>query len=117
LRAPFHASIFKYPSFNTIREFLVITTPRDQTAFRELLGTGTHWGIKIDYAVQPEPNGIAHALIIARSFLAGAPAALILRDNIFPGANLSSLLQSASARTHCATVFGYYVATANICCA
>jgi glucose-1-phosphate thymidylyltransferase len=92
-----------------IREFLVITTPRDQTAFRELLGTGAHWGIKIDYAVQPEPNGIAHALIIARSFLADAPAALILGDNIFHGANLSSLLQTASAQTQGATVFGYYV--------
>jgi glucose-1-phosphate thymidylyltransferase len=92
-----------------IREFLVITTPRDQTAFRELLGTGTNWGIKIDYAVQPEPNGIAHALIIAQSFLAGAPAALILGDNIFHGANLSTLLQSASAHTQGATVFGYYV--------
>jgi glucose-1-phosphate thymidylyltransferase len=92
-----------------IREFLVITTPRDQTAFRDLLGTGTNWGIKIDYAVQPEPNGIAHALIIARCFLAGAPAALILGDNIFHGANLSSLLQSASSDTQGATVFGYYV--------
>ncbi len=92
-----------------IREFLVITTPRDQTAFRDLLGTGEKWGISFEYAVQAEPNGIAQALIIAESFLAGAPSALILGDNIFYGANLSDLLQKASARTAGATVFGYYV--------
>ncbi len=92
-----------------IREFLVITTPRDQTAFRDLLGTGEKWGISFEYAVQAEPNGIAQALIIAESFLGGAPSALILGDNIFYGANLSDLLQKASARTAGATVFGYYV--------
>jgi len=92
-----------------IREFLVITTPRDVVAFRDLLGSGEKWGISFDYAVQPEPNGIAQALIIAESFLDGAPSALILGDNIFYGANLSDLLQSASARTEGATVFGYYV--------
>jgi glucose-1-phosphate thymidylyltransferase len=92
-----------------IREFLVITTPRDQTAFRDLLGTGEKWGISFAYAVQAEPNGIAQALIIAEPFLAGAPCALILGDNIFYGANLSELLQKASARTQGATVFGYYV--------
>lgn len=92
-----------------IWEFLIITTPRDQVAFRDLLGTGEKWGVKFEYAVQPEPNGIAQALIIAESFLAGAPSALILGDNIFYGANLSDLLQSASRRTDGATVFGYYV--------
>ena len=92
-----------------IREFLIITTPRDQVAFRELLGSGEKWGVQFAYEVQAEPNGIAQALIIAESFLAGAPSALILGDNIFYGANLSELLLSASDRTEGATVFGYYV--------
>jgi glucose-1-phosphate thymidylyltransferase len=92
-----------------IREFLVITTPRDQTAFRDLLGSGEKWGVQFEYAVQAEPKGIAQALIIAESFLAGAPSALILGDNIFYGANLSELLLSTSSRTTGATVFGYYV--------
>jgi glucose-1-phosphate thymidylyltransferase len=92
-----------------IREFLIITTPRDQTAFRELLGTGQQWGVSFEYAVQPQPKGIAQALIIAEGFLGGASSALILGDNIFYGANLSELLKSASARTEGATVFGYYV--------
>jgi glucose-1-phosphate thymidylyltransferase len=92
-----------------IREFLVITTPRDSVAFRDLLGDGTQWGLSFTYAVQAEPNGIAQALIIAEEFLAGAPSALILGDNIFYGANLYTLLQEASRRTRGATVFGYYV--------
>jgi glucose-1-phosphate thymidylyltransferase len=92
-----------------IREFLIITTPRDQTAFRDLLGTGEQWGVKFEFAVQALPNGIAQALIIAEEFLQGAPSALILGDNIFYGANLSELLQSASERLEGATVFGYYV--------
>jgi glucose-1-phosphate thymidylyltransferase len=92
-----------------IRDFLIITTPRDQTAFRELLGDGEQWGVRFEYAVQAQPNGIAQALIIAEPFLGGAPAALILGDNIFHGANLPELLQSASSRTEGATVFGYYV--------
>jgi len=92
-----------------IREFLIITTPRDQTAFRDLLGSGQQWGIRFEYAVQAQPNGIAQALIIAEPFLDGAPSALILGDNIFYGANLSELLKSASDRTAGATVFGYTV--------
>ena len=92
-----------------IREFLIITTPRDQTAFRDLLGSGEQWGVTFSYVVQAEPNGIAQALIIAEPFLDGAPCALILGDNIFYGANLPELLKTASARTHGATVFGYYV--------
>jgi glucose-1-phosphate thymidylyltransferase len=92
-----------------IREFLIITTPRDQTAFRDLLGTGEKWGVRFEYEVQAEPNGIAQALIIAEPFLDGAPSALILGDNIFYGANLSELLQTASKRATGATVFGYYV--------
>jgi glucose-1-phosphate thymidylyltransferase len=92
-----------------IREFLIITTPRDQTAFRDLLGDGSQWGLSFDYVVQQNPNGIAQALILAESFLSGAPSALILGDNIFYGANLTELLQSASKRESGATVFGYYV--------
>jgi glucose-1-phosphate thymidylyltransferase len=92
-----------------IREYLIITTPRDQTAFRELLGDGARWGISFEYAVQDQPKGIAQALTIAESFLAGAPSALILGDNIFYGANLNELLRTASERTEGATVFGYYV--------
>jgi glucose-1-phosphate thymidylyltransferase len=92
-----------------MRDFLIITTPRDQAAFRDLLGSGEKWGVHFTYAVQSEPNGIAQALIIAESFLGGAHSALILGDNIFYGANLSELLSSASQRTVGATVFGYYV--------
>jgi len=92
-----------------IREFLIVTTPRDQTAFRDLLANGEQWGISFEYAVQAEPKGIAQALIIAEPFLDGAPSALILGDNIFYGANLSELLQTASKRKAGATVLGYYV--------
>jgi glucose-1-phosphate thymidylyltransferase len=92
-----------------IREFLIITTPRDQTAFRDLLGTGSQWGLSFEYIIQETPNGIAQALSLAEAFLDGAPSALILGDNIFYGANLTSLLQAASRREAGATVFGYYV--------
>jgi glucose-1-phosphate thymidylyltransferase len=92
-----------------IREFLIITTPRDQIAFRDLLGDGLQWGVRFEYAVQAQPNGIAQALIIAEPFLDGAPSALILGDNIFYGANLPELLLTAAKRTEGATVFGYYV--------
>jgi glucose-1-phosphate thymidylyltransferase len=92
-----------------IREFLIITTPRDQGAFRELLGNGSQWGLLFDYVVQATPNGIAQALILAEVFLDGAPSALILGDNIFYGANLTEILQAATQREAGATVFGYYV--------
>ncbi len=92
-----------------IREFLIISTPRDRQAFQELLGDGSQWGLHFHYEVQPEPRGIAQALLIGEEFLDGAPSALILGDNIFYGQSLSALLQSAAVRTHGATVFGYYV--------
>jgi len=92
-----------------IREFLIISTPRDRQAFQELLGDGSQWGLDFRYEVQPEPRGIAQALLIGEEFLDGASSALILGDNIFYGQSLSALLQSAAARMHGATVFGYYV--------
>jgi glucose-1-phosphate thymidylyltransferase len=92
-----------------IREFLIITTPRDQASFRDLLGSGKQWGISFEFIVQDQPNGIAQALILGEKFLDGAPSALILGDNIFYGANLTGLLQSAAQRDTGATVFGYYV--------
>jgi len=92
-----------------IREYLIITTPRDQASFRDLLGSGAQWGLSFEYVVQANPNGIAQALILGEEFLDGAPSALILGDNIFYGAHLTALLQSAAQRGSGATVFGYYV--------
>ena len=92
-----------------IRDFLIITTPRDHAAFGELLGSGEQWGLSFQYAVQETPDGIAQALVLGEAFLDGAPSALILGDNIFYGANLTATLQAASSRESGATVFGYYV--------
>ena len=93
-----------------IREIMIITTPHDQSAFRQLLGDGSQWGIALDYAVQPEPAGIAQAFLIGADFLAGGPSALILGDNLYYGHGLAELLTRANARTAGATVFGYHVA-------
>lgn len=92
-----------------IREVLIITTPQDQAAFRRLLGDGLQWGMGIDYAVQPEPGGLAQAYLIGADFVRGEPSALVLGDNIFYGHGLGELLATADARTDGATVFGYYV--------
>jgi len=92
-----------------IREVLVINTPHEQALFQRLLGDGSQWGMKIEYAVQPSPDGLAQALLIARDWLAGAPSCLVLGDNIFHGDGLIELLRNAGARTHGATVFGYWV--------
>ncbi|MDD3155765.1 MAG: glucose-1-phosphate thymidylyltransferase RfbA [Victivallaceae bacterium] len=92
-----------------IRDILVITTPEDQASFVRLLGDGSGFGVNISYAVQPRPEGLAQAFLIGEKFLNGSPAALVLGDNIFYGANLSKLLARASARETGATVFGYYV--------
>ncbi|HEY6578464.1 MAG TPA: sugar phosphate nucleotidyltransferase, partial [Rhizomicrobium sp.] len=81
-----------------IRETLIITTPHDRPHFERLLGDGGQWGLKLSYATQPKPEGLAQAFVIGREFLAGEPAALILGDNIFHGAGLSDLLQKAAAR-------------------
>ena len=92
-----------------IREVLVINTPHEQALFQRLLGDGSRWGMKIEYAVQPSPDGLAQALLIGREFLAGAPSCLVLGDNIFYGHGLTELMQRASARESGATVFGYWV--------
>ena len=93
-----------------IRDVLVITTPHEQAPFVNLLGDGSQWGLCIDYAVQPQPNGLAQAFVIGADFVRGGPSALVLGDNIFFGHGLVEQLQSAQAHTTGATVFGYRVA-------
>jgi glucose-1-phosphate thymidylyltransferase len=92
-----------------IRDILVISTPQDTPRFEQLLGDGSQWGISLQYAVQPSPDGLAQAFIIGEQFLAGAPAALVLGDNIFYGHDFESLLAKAGARDDGATVFAYHV--------
>ncbi len=92
-----------------IREILIITTPADQLAFQNLLGDGSDWGMTFEYAVQPEPKGLAQAYHIGADFVGDRASALILGDNIFYGHGLPELLARASDRSDGATVFGYYV--------
>ena len=92
-----------------IRDVLIITTPHEQSGFRQLLGDGSQWGIRLEYAVQEVPNGLAQAFVIGADFVAGGPSALVLGDNIFFGHGLVDQLQSATSRTQGATVFGYRV--------
>lgn len=92
-----------------IRDILIITTPVDNENFKRLLGDGSQWGIKLSYAVQPKPEGLAQAFLIGEEFLAGEGCALVLGDNIFYGTDLSVMMQRAAAKDDGATVFAYYV--------
>ena len=92
-----------------IRDVLVISTPQDTPRFADLLGDGSRWGMNIQYAVQPSPDGLAQAFIIGKDFVGNDPSALVLGDNIFYGHDLVKQLQSANERTDSATVFAYHV--------
>jgi len=92
-----------------IRDVLLISTPQDTPRFAELLGDGSQWGMNIQYAVQPSPDGLAQAFIIGKEFVGSAPSALVLGDNIFYGHDLVKLLSNADARTAGASVFAYHV--------
>ena len=92
-----------------IRDVLVISTPQDTPRFEQLLGDGSNWGMNIEYAVQPSPDGLAQAFIIGETFIGDAPSALVLGDNLFYGHEFADDLKAASARTQGATVFAYPV--------
>jgi len=92
-----------------IREILIISTPQDTPRFQELLGDGTQWGIQLQYAVQPTPDGLAQAFIIGREFVGDSPSALILGDNVYYGHEFEAKLKAASNHTVGATVFAYHV--------
>ncbi|WP_371056839.1 glucose-1-phosphate thymidylyltransferase RfbA [Rhodosalinus sp. K401] len=89
-----------------IREIAIITTAVDEEQFRRVLGDGSQWGLSLNYVVQPSPDGLAQAYILARAFLAGAPSVMVLGDNIFYGHGLTQLLQEANAKSSRGTVFG-----------
>ncbi|CAN4278384.1 glucose-1-phosphate thymidylyltransferase RfbA [Pseudoxanthomonas sp. LjRoot125] len=92
-----------------IREVLVINTPHEQALFKALLGDGSQWGMDIQYAVQPSPDGLAQAYLIGKEFVGGKPSCLVLGDNIFYGHGFTDMLRRADARDDGATVFGYWV--------
>ena len=92
-----------------LKDILVITTPEDNENFRRLMGDGSQWGIRISYAVQPHPGGLAQAFLVGEEFIAGDSCALVLGDNIFYGSDLAVSAQRAAAREDGATVFAYYV--------
>ena len=92
-----------------IRQILVITNSKDLDQFQRLLGDGSQWGIKLEYKIQPRPDGLAQAFILAEEFLAGEPSAMILGDNFFFGDGLPKLLDKANAQSYGATIFSYHV--------
>ena len=92
-----------------VRDVLLITTPHEQARFQKLLGDGSQWGMSLQYAVQPSPDGLAQAFIIGRDFVGSRPSCLVLGDNIFYGQDLSVALRRANARTDGSTIFGYRV--------
>ncbi|HLO92868.1 MAG TPA: glucose-1-phosphate thymidylyltransferase RfbA [Burkholderiaceae bacterium] len=92
-----------------MRDILLISTPQDLPRFEALLGDGSRWGLNLQYCVQPSPDGLAQAFLLGRSFIGGAPSALVLGDNIFYGHDFQGLLGAASAREQGATVFAYHV--------
>ncbi|MGC9163818.1 MAG: glucose-1-phosphate thymidylyltransferase RfbA [Thiomonas sp.] len=92
-----------------IREVLIISTPQDTPRFAQLLSDGSQWGLRLQYAVQPSPDGLAQAFLIGRDFIAGAASALVLGDNLFWGHDLQPSLKAASAQTTGATVYAYHV--------
>jgi len=92
-----------------IRDVLIITTPQDQLAYADLLGDGRQWGINIQYTVQPTPDGLAQAFLLGEDFIGKSPVCLILGDNIFYGAGLTTKLRRAAQRNDAASVFAYYV--------
>ena len=93
-----------------IREIAMITTPEDQPQYQRLLGDGSQWGLSFEWIIQPAPDGLAQAYLLAEDFLAGAPSALVLGDNIFFGHGLPEILAHADAKETGGTVFGYHVA-------
>jgi len=92
-----------------IKDVLIINTPHEQPLFQQLLGDGSQWGMNLQYAVQPDPGGLAQAYLIGGDFVDGDPSCLILGDNIFHGAGMRALMKNAHERSHGATVFGYRV--------
>ena len=92
-----------------LREILIITTPEDQAQFKRLLGSGSQWGVRFDYVVQPKPEGLAQAFVLGREFLHGGPSALVLGDNLFYGHGLTDHVRRAGLRQEGATVFAYRV--------
>ena len=92
-----------------IRDVLIISTPTDLPRFRDLLGSGSRWGMRLEYAEQAEPNGLAQAFVIGADFIGDGPSCLILGDNLFYGTGLPSRLRAAQDRDRGATIFGYYV--------
>ncbi len=92
-----------------IRDILIITSPRDQLAYADLLGDGSHWGINLQYTIQASPDGLAQAFLLGEDFIGQSPVCLVLGDNIFYGAGFTSKLRRAAQRSDGASVFAYYV--------